>query len=194
MKTPLSWKVLAALAAVALCGAVIGAAVALQWQHRRFVRQFDTRPGSEAFIERLAADLRLSPEQQAAIRPILDKGRADLRTVTAEAFVRAERIGRRIDQDIRPHLTPEQVRRLEQLAERRKQLRERWQAGERLLPKLREWRKDSGAATPGQTATTGATAPGASATASGSAGPDATAAEGTDPNRRPASTEPKKNK
>lgn len=148
MKPAFPWKVIAALTAVALCGAMIGAAVALNWQHKRQQVKVHERPGAETFLERIVRDLNLSPEQMKAIRPILDKGRTDLRAATVEAFARAEKIGRRLEDDIRPHLTPEQRSRLDQLSEKRKHLRERWQNGERLMPKVREWRRDPEAQAP----------------------------------------------
>ena len=49
---------------------------------------------------------------------------------------------RRVEQEIRPLLNPEQVQRLQQMAERRTRLRERWQNGERLSPEQREWLRE----------------------------------------------------
>jgi hypothetical protein len=50
----------------------------------------------------------------------------------------AARVGRRLDDEIRPLLDPDQRRRFERLVESRQRLRERWKAGDRLSPEQRE--------------------------------------------------------
>lgn len=175
MKILAYWKLLLALAVVALCSALLGAALAWRWQHQRFARLTPNRAGLEVYLDRLANDLHLDARQQQALRPILERSRAELRAATAQALLQAEQIGQRFDAQLRPLLTPEQTRQYEQHTERRRLLREKWLQGDRLLPKLREGRRDAGAAAP--------PAPAAAprATAPAPAAPGATAPTATAP-------------
>jgi Spy/CpxP family protein refolding chaperone len=51
-------------------------------------------------------------------------------------------VARRIDDDIRPLLDAEQLRRYERLGEVRQRIRERWKSGERLTAEQREWLRE----------------------------------------------------
>jgi ribonuclease HI len=142
MKSLRYWKVIVSLLVVVVCSGAIGAAVALRLQNQRMARAIGLGAATDVSLDRLASTLALSPAQAAQIRPILLHGQNEIRALARDASVRAAQVARRVEQEIRPLLNPEQVQRLQQMAERRGRLRERWQNGERLSPEQREWLRE----------------------------------------------------
>lgn len=142
MKLLRYWKVLVSLLVVVVCSAAIGAAVALRLQNQRMARMLALGAIAEASLDRLGSTLALTAEQTAQIRPILVHGQNEIRTLARDASVRAAGVARRVEQEMRPLLNAEQIQRLQQLADQRRRLRERWQNGERLSPEQREWLRD----------------------------------------------------
>jgi Spy/CpxP family protein refolding chaperone len=135
------WKVIVALAVVALCGGVIGAAVALRIQNQRQAQQAAGGPLLEASAERLANLLQLTPTQQEQLRPMFERGQSEIRVLASNTIAQAVQARKRLEAEARPLLTPEQRRRLDELIERREGLRERWQRGDRTFPPSPEQRE-----------------------------------------------------
>lgn len=135
MKLLTYWKVMTALTVVALCGGAIGAALALRIQNQRLAREAGIGPMIEASSERLVNYLQLTSAQQDQIRPIFERGQAEIRAIANNAIAQTVQARTRLEAEVRPLLTPEQLQRLDQMVERRERVRERWQRGEPVLPR-----------------------------------------------------------
>lgn len=136
------WKIGVCLFVLASTSGLIGAGIALRVQAARAERSPLASLAVDPSVDRLAVTLALTPEQKIKIRPILERGYRDIRTITVGAVAQSAQVGQQLEQEIRPLLTAEQVQRLEHVVERRKRLRDRWQNGERLTPEQREWLRD----------------------------------------------------
>jgi hypothetical protein len=136
MRITQQWKVAGWITLLALGSGTIGAAVALRVHERRGAA--DGTRIATARLERLTEVLRLDPAQQERLRPVLERGEAEILALSATVAAEAARVGRRLDDEIRPLLDPDQRRRFERLVESRQRLRERWKAGDRLSPEQRE--------------------------------------------------------
>ena len=97
---------------------------------------------AEERLERLTEVLRLGENQQEAIRAVLERGREEIRAISASAATEAARVSRRLDEEIRPLLDAEQLRRYERIGEVRQRIRERWKSGDRLTPEQRDWLRE----------------------------------------------------
>ncbi|MCX6956220.1 MAG: hypothetical protein NTV51_29145 [Verrucomicrobia bacterium] len=136
------WKVIFSLTVVVLASGAVGAGVALRIQNARTTRAAGPGPALDLSAERLAVALVLTPDQKIKIRPLLDRAHRDIRTITAGAVAQSAQVGQQLEQEIRPLLDADQWQRLQQMTDRRKRLRERWQNGERLTPEQRVWLRD----------------------------------------------------
>lgn len=136
MRITQQWKVAGWITLLTLGSGTIGAAVALRVHERRGAA--DGTGIATARLERLTEVLRLDPAQQERLRPVLERGEAEILALSATVAAEAARVGRRLDDEIRPLLDPDQRRRFERLVESRQRLRERWKAGDRLSPEQRE--------------------------------------------------------
>lgn len=136
MKLSPQWKVAGWITLLALGSGTIGAAVALRVHARRAAA--DGTGLAAARLERLTEVLRLSEAQQQRLRPVLERGESEILALSSAVAAEAARVGRRLDDEIRPLLDEEQRRRFERLVESRQRLRERWKAGDRLSPEQRE--------------------------------------------------------
>lgn len=128
-------KIIGTLSLVVLCSGALGAAVALRVQHReRPVVPF----ALEAYQEHLTKQLELTPEQQERVTSILDRRAGEMRTILTNTVSELRRTRKEAESELRPLLTAEQNRRLDELARERSQLRDQWQRGERLKPEQRQ--------------------------------------------------------
>jgi Spy/CpxP family protein refolding chaperone len=142
MKTNPYWKVIGWIVAVVLCSGSIGAAVALRVQNQRMARAAASSGMADVRLDRLTEMLNLTEQQQTEIRLILERGQGEIRAIAAAAATEAAQVSRRLDEDIRPLLDADQLRRFERLSEVRQRVRERWKTGERLTPEQREWLRE----------------------------------------------------
>jgi Spy/CpxP family protein refolding chaperone len=142
MKTNSYPRVIGWIAAVILCSCTIGAAVALRVQNQRMARAAAVSGTADVRLERLTEVLHLTGQQQTDIRLILERGQGEIRAIAAAAAAQAAQVSRRLDEEIRPLLDSEQLRRFERHSEVRQRVRERWRTGERLTPEQREWLRD----------------------------------------------------
>lgn len=142
MKTTQYWKIIVWISAVVLCSGTIGATVALRVQNQRMARAAAGGGMADVRLDRLAEVLKLTEQQQAALRPILERGAGEIRAIAAAAATQAAQVSRRLDEEIRPLLDADQLRRFERVGEVRQRVRERWKTGERLTSEQREWLRD----------------------------------------------------
>ena len=130
------WKVAGWISLLALCSGTIGAAVALRVHERRAAP--DGLGLAAGRLQRLTDVLGLTEAQRERLRPVLERGEAEILALTSTAAAEAARVGRRLDDEIRPLLDEEQRRRFERLVESRQRLRDRWKSGDRFSPEQRE--------------------------------------------------------
>jgi hypothetical protein len=132
-------KIIGTLSLVVLCSGALGAAVALRVQHQRQDRERPVVPFAlEAYQEHLAKQLQLTPEQQEQVAAILDRRAGEMRAILTNAVTELRRTRKEAESELRPLLTADQNRRLDELARERGQLRDQWQRGERLNPEQRQ--------------------------------------------------------
>lgn len=142
MKTRHHWRILGWTAALALCSGSIGATAALRVQNQRLARIAAGAGLAEVKLDRLNDAVGLTGEQQAAIRRMLERAQGEIRRTASAAATEAAQVSRQLDEEIRPVLDAEQLRRYERFGEVRQRIRERWKDGERLNPEQREWLRD----------------------------------------------------
>jgi len=142
MKTTQYWKITGWIAAVVLSSGTIGAVAALSVQNQRLARTAAHSGIADARLDRLVEVLQLNEQQRASIRGILERGQGEIRAIAAAATAQAAQVSRRVDEEIRPLLDADQLRRFDRVGEVRQRVRERWKNGERLTPEQREWLRD----------------------------------------------------
>ena len=115
------WRLAVALVVVFLAGLATGL-FAGAW-HARFV--FVGRhsgPADGRMRAHLEHELRLTPEQSAQISPIIDRTTAQLETIRKETSQRVAATFSQAHQEMIPYLTPEQQKRLEEMAQRHRHM------------------------------------------------------------------------
>jgi protein CpxP len=71
--------------------------------------------GGHASLERMTDDLNLTPDQKAKIQPILDQARPQLEQIHREAMEKTKALMDNVRTQIRPMLTPEQQKKLDEM-------------------------------------------------------------------------------
>jgi hypothetical protein len=132
------WKIVLALVILALASGFMGGVLSLQLYKRQLLSSPGPAPVTNNLPERLAAQLKLTPEQRVQARSILERGQAEIRSVSSNAVLGVMEARQRMEADLHPLLTPEQQRRLEKMKERRDKARERLFRGERAWPAPKE--------------------------------------------------------
>lgn len=113
------WQIFLVCVGLFAAGAVCGGVVAL-----RYARAGDrSRPLergriADQLMERFTSELKLTPEQQAQIRPILLQGDDEIRRLRRESFRAGATVMERMHNEIGAVLTPEQREKLEAMRER----------------------------------------------------------------------------
>jgi Spy/CpxP family protein refolding chaperone len=72
------------------------------------------RGGRRASLERITDQLNLTPDQKTKIQPILDQARPQLETIHREAMEKTRKVMNDTFAQIRPMLTPEQQKKLDE--------------------------------------------------------------------------------
>ncbi len=121
----MKWKALVAVIGVLLVGLVSGALLG-----RFYLEPYRGKGKLERkHIQKLSEELNLSEEQRAKIAPSLNEARRELHMIRFESFDKADQVIAKLEDHIRPHLKPDQVKKLDDLTksfrERRKRKRER---------------------------------------------------------------------
>ena len=118
------WKVILAFTGIFVAGLLVGGLVTLRWG-RNIVQRM---PMGERFapqlMERLAKDLDLTPDQQARLKPIIDRENEELRQLRRTAQRTTAAVLVRLESEIAAVLTPEQKAKFdEQVKARREKMR-----------------------------------------------------------------------
>jgi len=71
------------------------------------------RGGHRASLERITDQLNLTPDQKTKIQPIIDQARPQIETIRREAMERTRKVMADTFAQIRPMLTPEQQKKLD---------------------------------------------------------------------------------
>jgi hypothetical protein len=121
------WKPILAAVVIFLSGAVLGVAGSRLYVQRAVAR---TVAGDTAHVERLLMDrlddrLGLTEDQRQALRPVLLRALAEFAALRRETRPRVDAILDRAVGDMKAELAPEQGRRLEDMAKRFKDLRDK---------------------------------------------------------------------
>jgi Spy/CpxP family protein refolding chaperone len=114
MTRALKWRIAIGLLLVFLAGAATGV-FAGAWHARS---SFKVRHGGmmgDRMREHIVRHLDLTPEQQRAVDPILDRTAAELQAIRTETGQRVSETLRRSHEEIAPHLTPEQQAKAEKM-------------------------------------------------------------------------------
>ncbi|MBS0659929.1 MAG: periplasmic heavy metal sensor [Verrucomicrobia bacterium] len=126
---PSRWKIVLALVAIFVAGAVTGAY--LPHTLRRWGGG-PPRPSEEEMARhlqhRFRRTLSLTPEQEAKVNPLLEESARNLRNLRAESEKKVVETMEALHRQIRTLLTPEQQLKLEEMEKRR---RERFRGGPR---------------------------------------------------------------
>jgi Spy/CpxP family protein refolding chaperone len=119
MNRPL--KIALVFTGIFLCGVVVGAVAARRYAHANPPPRAlgGGGGGEEGFgprtLRRLGTELKLSDEQRAAIKPIVQKAGEDLRRLRKESMQQTTGVFEAMDALIVVHLTPEQRERFTEL-------------------------------------------------------------------------------
>lgn len=142
MRTKRHWRIIGWIGALVLCSGAIGATAALRVQNQRLARVAAGGGLPDLRVDRLTEVLELDSRQQEAVRAALGRGQDEVRAIAESAAAQAAQVARRLDEEIRPLLSPEQLRRYDRLGEIRQRIRERLNSGERLTPEQRDWLRE----------------------------------------------------
>jgi hypothetical protein len=117
------WKVIAAFVGVFIAGSVFGGFFALRIGRQVIAQQrvaavnpvpFTPPPGPQ-LLRRFAERLELSNEQRDKLRPVVDRAEDEIGRIRQTSLERTEAILRRMQQEFRAELNPEQIRALDRL-------------------------------------------------------------------------------
>jgi Spy/CpxP family protein refolding chaperone len=121
MSTALKWKLIAGFVLVFIAGGMTGAFVAAT-QARHFL--FSPHQGMmrERMRAHLRSELKLTPDQEAKINPIIDKASAELEQIRRETGRRVHATFDEAHREMAAHLTDEQREKLKQIGERHRRM------------------------------------------------------------------------
>jgi Spy/CpxP family protein refolding chaperone len=124
------WKIILTLVAIFLAGAVTGGVFALGVARKALNRQINPGRWPASLLEAYQKRLQLTPEQIEQLRPVIEDSRREWANTVRSAVNSYAGIIRRLDEQLKPLLTPEQLAEHERLREEmrarfRRQFRER---------------------------------------------------------------------
>lgn len=102
------WKMILGLMAIFGTGVGTGGVGTLVVLHRVFTSPVPTQHWADARLSELEARLRLTPEQKAMIRPIVEKAARRFREIGGEAFDKIIATAQEAHAEVAKELTPEQ--------------------------------------------------------------------------------------
>lgn len=122
---------IAYLAVTFLLGGVAGGAAGYRWGRLQWFRPPPpSGPMSQQIVQRLTAELSLTPDQQRQIEPIVQEGAAEMAKLHRETTERIHEAIRRGHEKLKPILTEAQQAKLAELdAAREKFSKQRWGGG-----------------------------------------------------------------
>lgn len=122
-------KIVFAVTGIFVAGAVTGGFVSLRVAERLArAKRAQVYFAPNELGDRLAAQLRLTPEQQNQVRPIIRRMSDELRDMRRDSFKQTAAIINRMDADLSQVLTEEQRVLLKELREREDERRKKWMA------------------------------------------------------------------
>lgn len=124
-----NWKIILAFLGVFVAGAVFGGFVSLRYVRQQFEKARLRAPApmeqfSPQIMKRFSSRLGLTAEQKEKLRPIIQQADADLRHLRQTGARDAIAVAERMHEQVAEILTPEQLKKLEQM---KRDMRERWQ-------------------------------------------------------------------
>jgi len=114
------WKIVLSFVTIFLAGALVGGALTLRFAHEHFFKPPRAGEMAEHIVTELRTELKLSPDQVAKIKPIVENSTSQAETYHREVFQRLQAIFDASDDAIKAQLTSEQVTKFEQLKARRR--------------------------------------------------------------------------
>ncbi len=117
------WQVCLVLVAIFTIGGISGGLVGYQVARRNFRHPPPPREVVVRRIERIGRELKLTPEQKARIRPIVQRYTGELTKAWRQSMSQSREIIERMEKEIGAELTPEQRARFDQF---RQKYRERF--------------------------------------------------------------------
>lgn len=126
MKTLRHWKIILSLCAIFIAGGVVGSVATLRISKRATTIKPTPKDWAQATLQRLENRLKLTPDQLAKVRPIIEETSLELRTIRQSTVEETGQAIRRAHDRINELLTPEQQKRMEKLKrDRRDALRQK---------------------------------------------------------------------
>ena len=117
MNQTLRWKLIAGLLLVFLAGAMTGVFFASMHARNAFVEFHQPGLMAARMKERLKAELKLTPEQEAKISPLVDKMATDLEQIRTETGRRVHQTFMETHRQMAAGLTDGQLQKLHQMEE-----------------------------------------------------------------------------
>ena len=117
MNGSLRWKLIAGFILVFIAGAMTGGLIATFAAHHVFEEWHNPTRVSQRMREHLHWELKLTPEQDAKIAPIIDKAAAQLGEIRQDTGRRVHETIMQAHRDIAANLTDEQRAKLKQMEE-----------------------------------------------------------------------------
>lgn len=114
------WKVIAAMTGIFLAGAVTGAVLAARVIQKVAERNLSPERWPAALVDTYRKRLDLTPEQVEQMRPVVEQSREEWRRTMGGAVMGYGAIVQRLDRELKPLLTPEQL-------VKHAEIREEWQ-------------------------------------------------------------------
>jgi hypothetical protein len=114
------WKIIAAMTGIFLAGAVTGAVLATRVIQKVAERNLSPERWPAALVETYRRKLDLTPEQVEHMRPVVEQAREEWRRTMAGTVMGYGSIVQRLDRELKPLLTPEQL-------VKHTEIREEWQ-------------------------------------------------------------------
>lgn len=118
MNGSLKWKLIAGFILVFVAGAMTGVFFASMHARRMFAEFHQPSLVAERMNERLKRELNLTPEQVAAISPMVEKMAAQLEQIRMETGRRVHQTFMDSHREMAAHLTEEQRRKLQEMQAR----------------------------------------------------------------------------
>jgi Spy/CpxP family protein refolding chaperone len=124
------WKIILALAAIFLTGAVTGGVFALGMVKQAVDKKINPGRWPASLLETYQKRLKLTPEQIEQMRPVIEESRREWTATVRNAVGSYAAIIRQVDEQLAPLLTPEQKAEHERLREEvRARFRKQFNAG-----------------------------------------------------------------
>ncbi len=117
MTKALKWQIALALLVVFFAGIAIGAFGAM-WRIHALIVERHAGHFRGRMSEHLRRELQLTDQQFDTIRPIVDRTAVELEKIRSETSQRVDQTMRQAHDQIAPHLTAEQKKRLDELEQR----------------------------------------------------------------------------